>query len=97
MGSDNRDGPSRLICTHASLRVYHNRIRLFYFLLGVPPLLAAVVVAVLLLPPPEIVLADSFASNTYNHLPAHCEKTPWYLRVTASGAMVGVTVNLAWV
>jgi hypothetical protein len=74
MGSDNRDGPSRRICTHASLRVYHNRIHLIYFLLGVPPLLAAIVAAVLLLPPPEIVLADSFASNTYHRLPAQCEK-----------------------
>jgi hypothetical protein len=74
MGSDNRHGPRQLICTHASLRVYQNRIRLLHFLTGIALLLAAVVAAVLLLPPPEIALADSFASNTYHHLPTQCEK-----------------------
>lgn len=74
-GTDNRPGPNRqLICIHTSLRVYDNRIRLFHFLIGIPLLLAAVVTAVLLLPPPEIALAESFASNTYHHLPAQCEK-----------------------
>jgi hypothetical protein len=73
MGSDNR--PTRQpFFIQNSLRVYHNRIRLFYFLIGIPLLLAAVVAAVLLLPPPEIALADSFASNEYHHLPAQCEK-----------------------
>jgi hypothetical protein len=74
MGSDNRDEPRQLICIHTSMRVYQNRICLFYLLFGIPLLLAVVVAAVLLLPPPEIALAESFASNEYHHLPAQCEK-----------------------
>jgi hypothetical protein len=72
MGSVN--GASQPFFIRASLRVYQNRICLFYFLIGIYLLLSAVVAAALLLPPPELALADSFASNKYHHLPAQCEK-----------------------
>jgi hypothetical protein len=73
MGSDNH-GPRTPFFVQTSLRFYQRQRNLFLFLIGIALIAVAVVFTLPRLPPPELVLADSFASNEYHHLPAQCEK-----------------------